>query len=36
MIFLKIFDIVGKLKKKCGYLNLLYRRIAKGGSKVGV
>ena len=36
MIFLKIFNIIGNLKKKCGYLDLLYRQIAKVGAKVGV
>ena len=34
--FLKIFDIVGNLKKGCGYLDLLYKRVAKVGAKVGV
>ena len=27
--FLRIFDIVGNLKTKCGHLDLLFRRIAK-------
>ena len=31
-----IFDIIGNLKKKCGHLDLLFRRIAKIVRKVGV
>ena len=34
--FRKIVDIFGNLKKKCGPLDLLFRRIAKVGRKVGV
>ena len=32
----KIFNIIENLKQKCGYLDMLYRRIAKVGAKVGV
>ena len=34
--FQKIFDIVGNLKIKCGYLDLLYSRVEKVGTKLGV
>ena len=33
--FLKIFNIVRNLKKKCGHHDLLLSRIAKVGRKVG-
>ena len=32
----KILEQTASLKKKCGYLDLLYRRVAKVGAKVGV
>ena len=32
---LKIFNVVGNLMKKCGHHDLLLRRIAKVGRKVG-